>query len=201
MSAAAIVPTFFATPADFRAWFEAHHETETELLVGFYKKGTGRPSITWPESVDQALCYGWIDGIRRSLGDEAYTIRFTPRRPRGIWSAVNIRRVGELTGLGLMRTAGLRAFEARTEDNSGIYSYEQRDRARFTDAHEAQFRTNIEAWTFFESRPRSYRQGAIRWVESAKREETRTRRLATLMEDSAAGRTIGPLRRPGAPRL
>ena len=191
-------PTFFATPADFRAWFEANHESASELLVGFYKKRTGHPSITWPESVDQALCFGWIDGIRRSLGDEAYTIRFTPRKARSTWSAVNIGRVAALTELGLMRPAGLKAFEARTEDNSGIYSYEQRGQARFTDAHEAQFRTHAEAWTFFESRPRSYRQAAIRWVESAKRDETRERRLATLIDDSAAGRTIGPLTRPGA---
>ena len=193
-------PTFFATPDEFRAWFEAHHETGSELLVGFYKKKTGKPSITWPESVDQALCFGWIDGIRRSLGDEAYTIRFTPRRPRSTWSAVNIRRVEELTRLGLMQPAGLKAFEARTKDNSGIYSYEQRNEATFEEAHEAQFRSNVAAWAFFESRPRSYRQAAIRWVESAKREETRARRLAALIEDSGAGRTIGPLTRPGAPR-
>jgi len=190
-------PTFFATPDEFRAWLGANHETATELLLGFYKKGTGKPSITWPDSVDQALCFGWIDGIRRSLGDEAYTIRFTPRKPRSTWSAVNIRRVEELTRLGLMRPAGLKAFAARTEDNSGIYSYEQREQARFTDEHEAQFRANEAAWAFFESRPRSYRQSAIRWVETAKREETRTRRLATLIEDSAVGRTIPPLTRPG----
>jgi uncharacterized protein YdeI (YjbR/CyaY-like superfamily) len=198
MSSESTEPTFFATPADFRAWLEANHDTAAALLVGFYKKSTGRPSMTWAESVDQALCFGWIDGIRRSLGDEAYTIRFTPRRTRSTWSAVNIRRVAELTRLGLMHPAGLKAFEARTEDNSGVYSYEQRDQARFTDEHEAQFRANAEAWTFFEARPRSYRQAAIRWVESAKREETRERRLSTLIADSASGRTIGPLTRPGA---
>ena len=198
MSNAPAEPTFFATPADFRAWLEANHDTAAALLVGFYKKSTGRPSITWAESVDQALCFGWIDGIRRSLGDEAYTIRFTPRRTRSTWSAVNIRHVEELTRLGLMRPSGLRAFEARTDGNSGIYSYEQRNEAKFTEAHEAQFRATPEAWAFFEARPRSYRQAAIRWVESAKREETRERRLATLIEDSASGRTIGPLTRPGA---
>ena len=190
-------PTFFATPDEFRAWLEANHETATELLVGFYKKGTGKPSITWPESVDQALCFGWIDGIRRSLGDEAYTIRFTPRKARSTWSAVNIRRVEELNRLGLMRPAGLKAFDARTEDNSGIYSYEQREQARFREEHESQFRANEAAWAFFEARPRSYRQAAVRWVETAKREETRARRLATLIEDSAAGRTVAPLTRPG----
>ena len=190
-------PTFFATPADFRAWLEAHHEGEKVLLVGFYKKGSGKPSITWPESVDEALCFGWIDGVRRSLGEDSYTIRFTPRQARSTWSAVNIRRVAELTELGLMRPAGLRAFEARTADNSEIYAYEQRGSVALTAAEEEQFRANTAAWDYWQARPAGYRRTAIHWVISAKREETRRKRLATLIEDSAQGRTIGPLTRKG----
>ena len=123
-------PTFFATPEDFRAWLEAHHDTATELLVGFHKKGSGRPSITWPESVDQALCFGWIDGVRRRIDDDSYSIRFTPRKQRSNWSVVNVRRVGELTELGLMRPAGLAAFERRSDDRTAIYAYEQRKAAK-----------------------------------------------------------------------
>jgi len=123
-------PTFFATPAEFRAWFEEHDERAQELLVGFYKKGSGRPSITWPEAVDEALCCGWIDGVRRSLDDASYVIRFTPRKPRSTWSAVNIKRVEELTAQGRMRPAGLAAFAKRAEDRSSIYAYEQRENAR-----------------------------------------------------------------------
>jgi uncharacterized protein YdeI (YjbR/CyaY-like superfamily) len=193
-----IEPVFFATPADFRAWLEANHESSAELLVGYYKKGSGKPSITWPESVDQALCFGWIDGVRRSLGDDAYTIRFTPRRPRSVWSAVNVKRAAELIELGQMTPAGMAAFEARTERRSGIYSYEQaRDAAALDAGQEREFRANPAAWEWFQAQAPSYRRGAIWWVVSAKREETRRRRLAALIEDSAAGRTIGPLTRPG----
>src|SRR5262245_51313572 len=117
-------PTFFPTPADFRAWLEANHETQRELLVGFYKTSTGKPSITWPESVDQALCFGWIDGIRKRIDDESYSIRFTPRKPDSNWSAVNIAKVKELTEQGLMRAAGIKVFENRKEEKSGVYSYE-----------------------------------------------------------------------------
>jgi uncharacterized protein YdeI (YjbR/CyaY-like superfamily) len=191
-------PVFFATPAEFRAWLEEHHDERTELLVGFYKKGTGKPSITWPESVDQALCFGWIDGVRRSLGADAYTIRFTPRKPNSVWSTANVKRANELVELGQMRQAGLRAFEARTERRVGIYSYEQaRDAARLDPEQEREFRANPAAWEWFERQPPWYRRGATWWVVSAKREETRKRRLATLIEDSANGRTIGPLTRPG----
>jgi uncharacterized protein YdeI (YjbR/CyaY-like superfamily) len=190
-------PVFFATPAEFRAWLEEHHETSTELLVGFYKKGTGKPSITWPESVDQALCFGWIDGVRRSLGSDAYTIRFTPRKPKSVWSAANVKRAQELTELGEMRPAGQGAFEARTERRVGIYSYEQaRDAAKLDAEQEREFRSNQAAWEWFERQPPWYRRSATWWVVSAKREETRRRRLATLIEDSANGRTIGPLTRP-----
>ena len=194
---AAAVATFFATPADFRAWLAEHHETADELWVGFHKKATGRPSITWPEAVDEALCVGWIDGLRRSLGDESYMIRFTPRKPRSTWSAVNIARAEELVAQGRMQPAGLAAFEARSDDNSAIYAYEQRHAARLEPEQEREFRANEQAWEYFESRRPSYRKSAIWWVVSAKREETRAKRLRTLIEDSAQGRTIRHLTRPG----
>jgi uncharacterized protein YdeI (YjbR/CyaY-like superfamily) len=188
-------PTFFAAPAEFRAWLEEHHATARELWVGYHRKGTGRPSITWPESVDQALCFGWIDGIRKSVDDASYMIRFTPRRARSTWSAVNVMRVVELTELGLMRPAGLRAFEERTDEKTGIYSYEQARTAELDAAHEERFRAHEPAWEFFQAQPAWYRRAATRWVASAKKEETRLRRLATLIEDSAHGRTIAPLTR------
>jgi uncharacterized protein YdeI (YjbR/CyaY-like superfamily) len=192
-------PTFFATPADFRAWLEAHHATHQELLVGFYKVGSGRPSITWSESVDEALCFGWIDGVRRSLDATSYTIRFTPRKPRSTWSAVNIKRVQELTELGRMHPAGLARFAERTDDNSAIYAYEQRHGASLEAAEEQEFRANEAAWDFFQAQPPSYRKTALWWVVSAKQEATRRRRLTMLIEDSAQGRTIRPLtRRPPA---
>jgi uncharacterized protein YdeI (YjbR/CyaY-like superfamily) len=183
-------PTFFATHEEFRAWLEAHHVTKTELLVGFHKKGTGRPSITWPESVDEALCYGWIDGVRKRLDDDRYTIRFTPRKPGSIWSAVNIQRVEVLTAQGLMRPAGLRAFLARDEERSRVYSYE-RAQAGLSAEDEVAIRANALAWTFFQAQPPSYRKTAAWWVVSAKREETRRKRLATLIADSELGRRIG----------
>jgi len=189
-------PTFFATPDEFRAWFEARHDSETELLVGFYKKGTGRPSITWPESVDQALCFGWIDGVRRSVDTDSYSIRFTPRKARSIWSAVNIKRAKELRDLGLMYPNGLNAFEQRAAERSAIYAYEQRHAAALDEAAEQQFRANQQAWDFFQAQPPSYRKTALWWVISAKREETRLKRLATLIDDSAYGRTIRSLTRP-----
>jgi uncharacterized protein YdeI (YjbR/CyaY-like superfamily) len=187
-------PTFFATPDDFRAWLEEHHETESELLVGFHKKGSGRPSITWPEAVDQALCFGWIDGVRRRVDETSYMIRFTPRKKASRWSLVNARRVGELREAGLMRPAGIAAFEARSE--TGTYSYEQRDAAAFDPERERRLRANAAAWEHFCAQPPWYRRTATHWVMSAKREETRDRRLARLIEDSAAGRAIGPLARP-----
>jgi uncharacterized protein YdeI (YjbR/CyaY-like superfamily) len=189
------VTAFFETPADFRAWLERNHEHERELVVGFWKTSTGKPSITWPESVDEALCFGWIDGIRRSLGDESYTIRFTPRQARSTWSAVNVRRAKELVELGRMTPAGLRAFEARTESRSGVYSYEQRT-VDLPERYAAELQANEAARDFFESRPASYRKAAVWWVVSAKKEETRQRRLATLVDDCAHGRTIKLLTRP-----
>jgi uncharacterized protein YdeI (YjbR/CyaY-like superfamily) len=153
--------------------------------------------MTWPESVDEALCFGWIDGVRKRIDAERYTIRFTPRRPGSIWSAVNVGRVAALTEEGRMRPAGLAAFAARREDRSGIYSYEQREQAVLPAAYEKRLRAERRAWKWFEAQPKGYRRDAIRWVMTAKREETRERRLATLIEASAAGRRIAPLRRRG----
>jgi uncharacterized protein YdeI (YjbR/CyaY-like superfamily) len=188
--------TFFETPAGFRAWLEAHHESESELVVGFYRKGTGRASITWPESVAEALCFGWIDGVRRGIDDESYSIRFTPRKPTSNWSQVNIDKVAELTERGLMRPAGLAAFERRSDKRSAIYSYEQRHEAKLDAGQELEFRANAAAWSFFEAQPRGYRRTATYWVVTAKREETRRRRLATLIDDSANGRRLKHLTRP-----
>ena len=190
-------PVFFATQAAFRAWLEKHHADTSELLVGFYKKTSGKPSITWLESVDAALSYGWIDGVRKSIDEESYTIRFTPRKRGSTWSVVNIKRVGELSKLGLMHSAGLEAFEKRDERKSALYSYEQRHRATLSEAFEKQFRGNTAAWEFFQSQAPSYQRLATHWVTSAKKEETRLSRLRTLIADSSAGLRIGPLRRSG----
>ena len=184
--------TFFERPEQFRAWLEAHHASESELRVGFYKKGSGKPSITWPESVDQALCFGWIDGVRKGIDESSYMIRFTPRKARSIWSAVNIKRVEELTALGLMRPAGLRAFEQRTESRSRIYAYEQ-DEQGLAPEYEERFRADEKAWAFFEAQAAWYRRSAVHWVMHAKKEETRERRLATLIDDSAHGRRLARL--------
>jgi uncharacterized protein YdeI (YjbR/CyaY-like superfamily) len=190
---------FFETPATFRAWLEAHHATTRELWVGYYKKGSGQPSITWPESVDEALCFGWIDGLRKSIDDVSYRIRFTPRKPRSTWSAVNVQRVAELTAQGRMHQAGLDVFAQRAEAKTGIYAYEQRQTAELDAASERQFQANEAAWAFFQSQPAGYRKTAIWWVVSAKRDETRRKRLATLIDDAAHGRTIKELTRPGKP--
>src|SRR5713226_7288990 len=166
-------PTFFPTPSDFRAWFEAHHDKFHELFVGFHKKSSGKASITWPESVDAALCFGWIDGIRKSIDETSYTIRFTPRRPTSTWSAVNIKRVQQLKEMGLMHPSGLKASAARSAKKSAIYSYEQRKTARFAREQDKQFRANKAAWEFFRSQAPSYQRVATYWVISAKREETK----------------------------
>lgn len=191
---------FFPTPADFRNWFEANHENETELLVGFYKKDTGKASITWPESVDQALCFGWIDGIRRKIDEESYSIRFTPRKKGSNWSAVNIKRVAELTEQGLMKPVGLKVFEQRKEDKSIIYSYEQRDKAVLNPEHEAQFKANQKAWDWFHAQAPSYQKSAIWWVVSAKQEATRNKRIAILIADSENKLRIAFMRRPNDPK-
>jgi uncharacterized protein YdeI (YjbR/CyaY-like superfamily) len=186
-------PTFFATSSEFRAWLEKHHDSASELWVGFYKKGTGLPSMTWQEAVDQALCFGWIDGIRKRVDGSSYANRFTPRKRNSNWSVINIKRAEELIASGSMHPAGLAAFEARPDDGGARYSYEQRHSARLEAEQEDRFRAQRRAWEFFQSQSPSYRQTAIWWVISAKREETRERRLATLIEDSAQGRRIGLL--------
>jgi uncharacterized protein YdeI (YjbR/CyaY-like superfamily) len=192
-------PTFFATPEKFRAWLEEHHDKRKELWVGFYKKGSGKPSITWPEAVDEALCFGWIDGIRKSIDADSYTNRFTPRKARSTWSAINIKRAKELERLGRMHAAGRKAFDARTDDRSALYSYEQRHAAKLPPEQERQFKANKEAWKWFQAQPTSYRKAAIWWVVSAKKDETKARRLAALIDDSAHGRTVQPLTRPAKP--
>jgi len=187
-----MTPKFFATPAAFRRWLEKHHQKEPELLVGFWKRDSGKPSITWPQSVDQALCFGWIDGVRRRIDDVSYSIRFTPRRRGSIWSAINIGRAKELIKDGSMTPAGLRAFEVRDEKKSAIYSYENRPR-ELPPADEKAFRANPEAWAYFSAQPPWYRRVTIYWVTGAKKEETRARRLAKLIDDSAHGRRIDPM--------
>ena len=194
----ALTPTdvkFFAKPAEFRKWLEKNHARVNEAWLGFYKKESGRPSMTWPESVGEALCVGWIDGVRKRIDDESYTIRFTPRKAQSIWSAVNIARVAELTREGRMQPAGIAALDRRLDDKSAIYSYEQRKSAAFDEAAERQFRSNAKAWEFFQAQPPWYRKTATYKVISAKREETRQKRLAALIADSAAGRQIRELAR------
>jgi uncharacterized protein YdeI (YjbR/CyaY-like superfamily) len=183
--------TFFATPDAMRAWLEKHHASEQELWVGFYKKSSGKPSITWPESVDAALCFGWIDGRRKNVDEISYKIRFTPRKPQSKWSAVNVKRVAELEKLGLMQAAGRKAFALRT--GPAGYSYEQRKSIQLDAAHEKQFRANKSAWNFFQAQPPGYRRLATFWVMSAKREETRVKRLSQLIELSAGQRRIPQL--------
>jgi uncharacterized protein YdeI (YjbR/CyaY-like superfamily) len=189
-------PKFFSTPSQFRSWLQEHHGAFEELWVGFHKKDSGKPSITWPEAVDQALCFGWIDGVRRSLDSNSYVIRFTPRKPRSTWSAVNITRAKELAAQGLMSRAGLTAFARRSDEKSAIYSYEQRKSAKLADEQERNFRANRKAWNFFESQPPWYRRTAVYWVTSAKKEETQAKRLSTLIEYSERQKPIPPLARP-----
>jgi len=188
-------PTFFASPSELREWFEKHHDTVQELWVGFYKKSSGKPSITWPESVDQALCFGWIDGLRKSIDESSYMIRFTPRKLSSNWSTVNVKRVQELTELGLMHSSGLKAFNERDQEKVEQYSYERKN-AQLDTQYESEFRANKIAWDFFQAQAPSYQKAAIWWVISAKQEGTRARRLATLIKDSEHGRTIPPLTRP-----
>jgi uncharacterized protein YdeI (YjbR/CyaY-like superfamily) len=190
---------FFETPASFGRWLRRHHRTARELWVGYYKKETGRPSLTWPESVREALRFGWIDGLRKSVDAESYRIRFTPRKPTSNWSAINIRMARELIAEGRMEAAGLAAFEARREERSRVYSYEQSGSSAEAQI-EAEIEGNRRAWAFFRAQPPWYRRTSARWVLSAKREETRRRRLATLIADSARARTIAPLTRKQAPK-
>ena len=188
------MPTFFATPAEFRQWLEQHHETEKELFVGFYKVGSGKPSITWPQSVDEALCFGWIDGIRKSIDETSYMIRFTPRKTKSIWSAVNLKRIGELIEQDLVKPAGLTIFQVRDLKKAGIYSHEKEDQP-FDAAFEAQLKANEKAWHFFHKQAPSYQKTVRHWIMSAKQPETRLKRLTSLIEDSENGRKVGPFRR------
>jgi uncharacterized protein YdeI (YjbR/CyaY-like superfamily) len=188
--------TFFESPAALRAWLEAHYDRASELWIGFYKKGSGMAEITYAEALDEALCFGWIDGIRKGLDAASYTNRFTPRQRNSIWSAVNIRRVHELTAQGRMHSAGLRAFAARDEQRARQYSYE-RDSAELDADAETTFRANEPAWAFWQAQPPGYRRTATWWVISAKQPETRQRRLATLIEHSALGERLPQLTRPG----
>jgi uncharacterized protein YdeI (YjbR/CyaY-like superfamily) len=181
---------FFRSTAALRAWFEKHCARASELWIGFYKKESGRVGVSYEEAVDEALCVGWIDGIRKRIDDVCYTNRFTPRKPSSNWSAVNIRRIGELTALGRMKPSGLSVFESRVQETRpGRYSYENRPRT-LEPAHERAFRARKAAWTFFEAQPPSYRRTAIWWIVSAVKDETRARRLAILIAESARGRRL-----------
>lgn len=181
-------PTFFPTEGDFRRWLAENHQSADELLVGFWKKGTGKPSIDWPQARDQALCFGWIDGVRKSMGDEAYTIRFTPRRKGSIWSKVNVDRYAALTADGQVTAAGERAY-VENKHKCGLYAYE-RELAELSPPDEAQFRKNKAAWADWEKRPPGYRKVVLHWVTSAKKTETRAKRLAILIDSSAKGEKI-----------
>lgn len=180
---------FFPNQNLFREWLEKNHETEAELLVGFNKVGSGKPSMTWPESVDQALCFGWIDGVRRRIDDESYSIRFTPRKAGSIWSGVNIRKVEELTNAGVMKPAGIAAFEKRTEKRSAIYSYEK-EASELSSEFEKQFRNNKKAWAFFTSQAPSYQKIMIHHIMDAKQEKTRISRLAATISASEDHRRL-----------
>lgn len=187
---------FFATPAELREWFAVNDLTIDELWLGYYKKASGRPSVDWAQVVDEALCVGWIDGVRKSIDDEVSVQRLTPRRKGSTWSSINVAKVAMLTEQGRMRPAGLAAFAARTDANTAIYAYE-RPPASFSDEEEARFRADQAAWADWERRPAGYRRTATHWVTSAKQVATRERRLATLMEDSRAGRRVRQLIPPG----
>jgi uncharacterized protein YdeI (YjbR/CyaY-like superfamily) len=186
--------TYFTSGAAFRAWLEKNHAEHDELLVGFHKRATGAPSLTWNESVDAALCFGWIDGVRRGVDDARYTIRFTPRRKTSIWSVKNIKRMQELLAEGLVSAAGRAAFEARRADRTALYSFEQRTRPELAGAQLAALQANAKAWAWWQTQAPSYQRAASHWVISAKREETRASRLAVLIKDSAAGLRIAPMR-------
>lgn len=190
-SSQAAPPTFFATAARFRVWLERHHETAVELLVGFYKVDSGLPSMSWSESVDQALCFGWIDGVRRARDEKSYTIRFTPRRPKSNWSAINIAKLADLERRGLMRDAGRAAAARRLETKSKVYAYEQRYQAKLDPADQRRFKHHRTAWAFFQRQPPSYRHTMVYWVASARKPETRAARLGRLVEASANHTRVG----------
>jgi uncharacterized protein YdeI (YjbR/CyaY-like superfamily) len=184
-----VSPVFFATQSDFRKWLGKNHDTSTELFVGFYKVTSGRPCMTWSQSVDQALCFGWIDGVRKSIDKDSYFIRFTPRKPKSIWSAINIKKVEELTKQGLMKPSGLALFNLRDEHKSKIYSYEK-ENVKFSEDFEAIFKANKKAWEFFQSLSPSYHKPAVDWVMSARQKSMSIKRLNELINVSEAGRKI-----------
>ena len=184
-----MMPTFFATPAEFRKWLQKNHAKEKELLVGFYKVNSGKPSISWSQSVDEALCFGWIDGVRKSWDDISYTIRFTPRKATSNWSAVNIAKMEVLTAKGLMQPAGLASFDKRQESKSKIYAYEN-EAKEFDAAYLKKFKANKKAWNFFKFQAPSYIKVSIHRVMSAKQEQTKSSRLEKLMKASEEGRRI-----------
>ena len=188
-------PVFFESPAEFRTWLERNHDSADEMLLGLHKKSSGKPSITLREAQDEALCFGWIDGVARSIDESSWAIRLTPRRPGSVWSAVNIKAAHELVAAGRMTPAGLAAFEKRDEKRAKRYSYE-RETPEFDAASKATFRANEKAWEFFRAQPAGYQRLHTWWVMSAKREETRTKRLAVLIDISANGRRIDPMRSP-----
>jgi uncharacterized protein YdeI (YjbR/CyaY-like superfamily) len=191
----AVRPTFFANASDFRSWLVKHHATHKELLVGYYKVATGKPSMTWSESVDEALCFGWIDGVRRTFDEHSYTIRFTPRKPTSTWSEINIRKMKSLIREKRVSPAGLKAYRARSEKKSGTYSYEQRRLAKLDRTMEREFRAKAAAWRYFQSQAPWYRRTCIWWIVSAKREATRHKRLRELIEASEKERPIDGLDR------
>lgn len=182
-------PLFFSTSQKFRNWLEKNHDKEVELIVGFYKVGSGKPSMTWSESVDQALCFGWIDSVRRSLDAESYCIRFTPRKNKSIWSTININKVEALKKAGLMKPEGLKAYSFRTENKSNIYAHE-REFTQLDENFEKQFRKEKKAWTFFTKQPASYRKVILHWIMSAKREKTRQSRLEKTILESGQLRRV-----------
>jgi len=185
---------FFKTKAELRKWFEKNHEKLDEQWIGFWKKGSGKPSVTWPEVVDVALCFGWIDGIVKTIDADSYRQRLTPRRPRSIWSAINIKRVGDLIESGEMTPAGMAAFEKREESRSAIYTYEK-EPVELSDEFLAKFKKNKKAWAFFQIQPAGYQRLAKFWVMTAKQNTTRLRRMETLISDSEAGLRLAQFRR------
>ena len=186
-------PTFFKNQKELRKWFEKNYDKRREIWVGFYKKDSGRANFTWSQSVDQALCFGWIDGIRKSIDNDSYMIRFTPRNPKSNWSAINIKKIKELTKLGLMHQAGIEVFKKREEKRSEIYSFEQ-NKVKLSKTYELKFKSKKNAWKFFQSLPPSTKKPSIWWVMSAKKEETQLRRLDILIKSSEEGEKVPPLR-------
>ena len=184
-----MTPIFFPTQTDFRRWLEEKHQRETDLIVGFYKVGSAKPSMTWSESVDEALCFGWIDGVRRAVDDESYCIRFTPRKAKSIWSAVNIAKVAELTAKGLMQPSGIAAFAKRSESKSKIYAYEN-ELKQFSDDFEKRFKAKETAWEFYEKQANWYKKQMVSWVITAKQEATRQSRFEKLLAASADGKRL-----------